>query len=128
MVISTLKPLLLASIGALAIVFVSRGAHADTNTKETAETAAPPPSSPALHHAPRVTARTGEDMAIGANLDRPDRIKRALLVYTGTGASGEVEFARSSDADLPYVAIIPATAIRAPSLSYAIAAVTTGRK
>ncbi len=93
-----------------------------------AEPAAPPPPAvnvelPALHHAPQVTARLAEDISIGAVVDRPDRVKRALLVFQGGGTHGEVEFARSSG-PLGYVAIIPATAVR-PDLGYSIEIETT---
>ena len=80
---------------------------------------------PAIHHAPRVTAKLGEDVTIGAVIERNDKVKRALLVYRGSGAEGEVEFARSSEGQRPYVAVIPATAVRAPLLSYAIEVETT---
>jgi hypothetical protein len=79
---------------------------------------------PALHHAPQVTARLGEDITIGAVVDRPDRVKRAVLVFHGGGAHGEVEFARSSQGPLGYVAVIPATAVR-PDLTYSIELETT---
>ncbi len=78
---------------------------------------------PALHHAPQVTARLAEDISIGAVVDRPDRVKRALLVFQGGGTHGEVEFARASG-PLGYVAIIPATAVR-PDLGYSIEIETT---
>jgi hypothetical protein len=67
-----------------------------------------------------VTARIGEDVTIGASIERADRVKRAVLVFTGSGANGEIEFQRSSDAQLPYVAVIPASSVRAPLLGYAI--------
>jgi hypothetical protein len=92
------------------------------------EAPAPPPAQPvlpAIHHAPRSTAQIGEDVAVGATIDHADRVKRALLVYTSEAANGEVEFQRSSDTELPYVAIIPAAAVRAPMLSYAIEIETT---
>lgn len=93
-----------------------------------AEEQPPPPQpqpAPAIHHAPRSTAQLGEDVTIGASIDRADRVKRALLVYKSDGAAGEVEFQRSSDAELPYVAVIPATAVRGPILAYAIEIETT---
>lgn len=86
--------------------------------------AAAPAVIPALHHAPQVTARAAEDITIGAVVDRPDRVKRALLVFTGGGTHGEVEFARSSQGELGYVAIIPATAVRG-DLAYSIELETT---
>lgn len=86
----------------------------------TASPASPKTSAPALHHAPRTTVFVGEDVKIGAVIDRPDRLKRALLVYRANEASAEVEFARSSDSDLPYVAVIPAAAVQTRGLGYAI--------
>lgn len=80
---------------------------------------------PALHHAPVVTAHLGEDVPIGAAVDRPDRLKRALLVWKGGGGAGEVEFQRSSSAALPYVAVIPGASVRGTKLAYAIELETT---
>lgn len=82
-------------------------------------------SVPALHHAPRTTVFVGEDVKIGAVIDRPDRLKRALLVYRANEAAAEIEFARSSDDDLPYVAVIPAAAVQTRGLGYAIELETT---
>ncbi len=79
--------------------------------------AEPPPA--ALHHAPRSTARAGQDLAIGAQIDRPETVGRALLVYSGPAESGEVAFARSSAQELPYVAVIPASAVHT-QVAYAI--------
>lgn len=108
-----------SALVAAALLSVATAAHADT-----ASAPAPPaPSAPALHHAPQVTARLAEDIRIGAVIDRPDHVKRALLVFQGGGTHGEVEFARSSG-PLGYVAVIPATAVR-PDLGYAIELETT---
>ena len=95
-----------------ALLLLGRAAHAE------------PAATPALHHAPQVTARGSEDITIGAVVDRPDRMKRALLVFAGGGTHGEVEFARSSEGELGYVAIIPATAVRG-DLAYSIELETT---
>jgi hypothetical protein len=103
-------------LGAALLCLVS-AAHAEP------EGAPAPADLPALHHAPQVTARLAEDISIGAVIDRPDRVKRALLVFQGGGTRGEVEFARSSG-PLGYVALIPATAVR-PDLAYAIELETT---
>jgi hypothetical protein len=83
---------------------------------------------PALHHAPQVTARAAADIVIEAAVDRPDRMRRALLVFTGGGTHGEVEFARSSTGELGYVAVIPASAVHG-DLAYSIELeTTTGEK
>lgn len=84
----------------------------------------PAPAVPALHHAPVVTAHLADDITIAALVDRPDRVKRALLVFRGGGTQGEVEFERSSVGNLGYVAIIPAAAVRG-DLTYAIELETT---
>lgn len=83
-----------------------------------------PPAIPALHHAPVVTAHVSDDITIGAVVERPDRVKRALLIFRGGGTQGEVEFERSSASNLGYVAVIPATAVRG-DLTYAIELETT---
>ncbi len=85
----------------------------------------PPEPTPTIHHAPRVVTRIGEDLKIGASIERTDKVKRALLVFQAPDQSGEVEFARSSDSTLPYVAVIPANAIKGPQLAYAIEVETT---
>jgi hypothetical protein len=90
--------------------------------------AAPAPPSlpmPTIHHAPRSTAQLNEDVQVGATIEHADRVKRALLVYKSESATGEVEFQRSSDTQLPYVAVIPGTAVRSPILAYAIEIETT---
>ena len=105
-----------------ALLCIASAAHAEPEPAR-APTPAANADVPALHHAPQVTARLAEDISIGAVVDRPDRVKRALLVFQGGGTHGEVEFARASG-PLGYVAIIPATAVR-PDLSYSIEIETT---
>ena len=116
---------------AAAMLLVARAAHADEPAASAAPAPAPapaPPAIPALHHAPQVTARASADIVIEAAVDRPDRMKRALLVFAGGGTHGEVEFARSSTGELGYVAVIPATAVRG-DLAYSIELeTTTGEK
>jgi len=82
------------------------------------------PVVPALHHAPIVTARLAEQISIDARVDHPDRMRRALLLFRGGGTQGEVEFERSSQGTLGYVAVIPATAARG-DLTYSIELETT---
>ena len=109
-----------------AMLSVASAAHAEPATAAAPAAPAPPTAPevvPALHHAPQVTARLAEDISIGAVVDRPDRVKRALLVFQGGGTHGEVEFARASG-PLGYVAVIPATAVR-PDLGYSIELETT---
>jgi hypothetical protein len=120
---------LVVSLLSAALLLFAGSAHADptatTAVVAPAAAAAPEPTPiPALHHAPQVTARAAEDITIGAVVDRPDRVKRALLVFAGGGTHGEVEFARSSEGELGYVAIIPATAVRG-DLAYSIELETT---
>jgi len=76
---------------------------------------------PAVHHSPCLTAREARDITIEATLERPDLVKRAVLVYRGGGTHGEVELARGSSS---YAAVIPAAAVRG-SLTYAIELETT---
>ena len=112
----------LSSLLGAALLVIASAAHAEPEPAR-APTPAANADVPALHHAPQVTARLAEDISIGAVVDRPDRVKRALLVFQGGGTHGEVEFARASG-PLGYVAIIPATAVR-PDLSYSIEIETT---
>lgn len=101
---------------ALSALFVPRLALAETSdaTRPTEV------RTPAVHHPPQVSARAGHDVNIEAAIDRPDLVKRATLVFQGDGTSGEVEFARSANHTLPYVAVIPGNAVRGPSVGYAI--------
>jgi hypothetical protein len=79
-----------------------------------------PPATPAIHHAPLSTAIEGKDITIGVVIDHPERVRRALVIYQGDKAQGEVELARSSEPDTPYVAVVPALAVHAPMVAYAI--------
>jgi hypothetical protein len=114
-----------SSLVGAALLCIASVAHADPAPAPAPAPAEAPANTdvPALHHAPQVTARLAEDISIGAVVDRPDRVKRALLVFRGGGTHGEVEFARSSG-PLGYVAVIPATAVR-PDLGYSIELETT---
>jgi hypothetical protein len=93
-------------------------AHAEPANAE------PPAEVPALHHAPVVTAHLGDEIQITVQIERPDLMKRALLVVRAGGTPSEVEFQRSSRAEPGYVAVIPATSVR-PGLKYAIELETT---
>jgi hypothetical protein len=75
---------------------------------------------PRLHHAPLSVATAHEQVVIRADIDHPELVKRALLVYRGADSQNlsEVEFARASEG--PYAAIIPADDVRWPSLGYCI--------
>lgn len=90
-----------------------------------ADVAATNVPAPAVHHAPLSTALEGKDLTIGVVIDHPDRMKRALVIYQGEKAQGEVELARSSDPDTPYVAVVPALAVHSPMVAYAIEVETT---
>lgn len=79
----------------------------------------------AVHHAPLVTAQEGKDMRIDVSIDHIESMKRAVVVYQGEKASGEVELARSNDPEVPYVAVVPALAVHAPLVAYAIEVETT---
>jgi hypothetical protein len=77
------------------------------------------PPIPAVHHAPVVSAQLGEALPIMAVIDHPELVRRAVVVWHGEGGEGEAPFQRSSNPKLPYVASIPAPAVRA-GLGYAI--------
>jgi hypothetical protein len=117
-------------------LFASTSARADESAPTPASTvqvpppppADPPADQPKLHHAPRSAVHVGEDVEVGAVIDRPDRVKRALLVYRGQTGSGEVEFQRSSNTTLPYVALVPQAALKPPWLAYSIEIDTTDGK
>ncbi len=91
-------------------------------------TAPPEPEiekAPAVHHAPVVTTASGEDVVLDAAFEHPDRMKRVMVVWHGTGGTGEAQFQRSSKAKLPWVAVIPGSFVRGEMVSYAIEVETT---
>ena len=107
----------LALAALLSLLLAAREARADEAPPPKAPEDAAPPS---LHHAPVVTAHPGEDVTIGASLDHPERLRRAMLVWRGDGGEGEAQFARSGSADRPYVAVIPGSFVRGDRLAYAV--------
>jgi hypothetical protein len=92
------------------------------DSSEQKSEAAPPatPAVPKVHHAPVSVATAHEVLAIRADIEHPELVKRALVVYRTPGVPElkEVEFQRASSG--PYVAEIPADDLRWPSLGYAI--------
>jgi hypothetical protein len=125
----------LALAFALALPAVPLVALAQTTTPSDNETApqpsamapAPPasaprplPVEPALHHVPMTVAPRRESLTIGARIDRPDLVKRAVLVYSHGQAVDEALFERSAVAGTPYIAVIPAEAVDGPTFAYAI--------
>lgn len=76
-------------------------------------------SAPHVHHAPVSVAPAHEPLRIRADIEHPELVRRALVVYrTPDGKLHEVEFLRASEG--PYVAEIPENDLIAPSLSYTI--------
>ncbi len=114
----------LVSLLVLALLGSAATAHADPAPAPAPAAALAENAAPALHHAPIVTAPLAQQISVDALVDRPDRLKRALLVFRGGGTHGEVEFERSSQGTLGYVALIPATAARG-DLAYSIELETT---
>lgn len=82
--------------------------------------AAEPPPVTAVHHAPVSIAQESRDLRIGVVIDDPNRMKRAILYYRSDRAEGELDLARSDSPDEPYVAVVPALAVHAPMVAYAI--------
>lgn len=104
------------------VTALARFAKAEDTPEPAPEVALP---SPAVHHAPVVSAASGEDVVLDVSFEHPDRMKRALVVWHGTGGAGEAQFQRSSKAKLPWVAVIPASFVRGEEISYAIEVETT---
>jgi hypothetical protein len=75
---------------------------------------------PNVHHAPLTTVAEHEPITVTASIDRPDLVKRALLVYRHGSAVDEVAFARSALGAPPYLAVIPPNDVARPYISYAI--------
>jgi hypothetical protein len=81
---------------------------------------APAPLGPRLHHHPVSVAPAHKPLVVRASIDNPQLVKQALLVYRigADPALHQVKFRRGSEG--PYVAIIPASDVRWPALSYTI--------
>ena len=75
---------------------------------------------PRLHHAPQSVAAAHEALRIRADIEHPEMVKRAVLVFRNGESPRyrEVTF-RRGDAG-PYVAVIPKEHVVWPHLSYAI--------
>ena len=81
---------------------------------------------PLVHHAPPSVAAAHVALEVPAEIDFPHLVRRAVLVYRPLPAFGypevtafsEVEFLRGAPG--PYLATVPAEAVRAPGLEYAI--------
>ncbi|HEV8247853.1 MAG TPA: hypothetical protein VGP93_18895 [Polyangiaceae bacterium] len=76
------------------------------------------PERPRLHHAPVAVTRAHEALIITAEIDHPERVRRALLLYT-TDREHEprqLQFARAARA--PYVVTIPGAEIEPGFVSY----------
>ncbi len=80
----------------------------------------PLPPGPALHHVPAATAAEHQPFIVQANIERPDLVGRAVLVYRHEGHLDEVAFKRSADERAPYVAVVPGEQVTRPSIAYAI--------
>jgi hypothetical protein len=90
-------------------------------TAPTPEQAEPRPSAtPKVHHAPVPVATAGQVLALEADIEHPQLVKRALLVYRSPKTEGfrEVELLRASSG--PYAAQVPAEELAWPSLGYTI--------
>jgi hypothetical protein len=80
----------------------------------------PLPPAPALHHVPAATTAEHQAFVVSANIERPDLVTHATLVYRHEGRVDEVPFKRSGNDGTPYVAVVPADDVTRPSVAYAI--------
>lgn len=113
-----------------ALAFVARvgSASADEISRELPAAApapeAPKPkieaTTPKVHHAPVSVAPAHQTLVVRADIEHPELVKRALLVYATPERPGlaEVELQRASEG--PYAAQIPEADVTWPSLSYTI--------
>lgn len=102
-----------------ATLLVAGSASALEGTEES--TATPPPGTPALHHAPITIAEPHRRLVFNADIDGPELVKRAVVVYRlhGDPTLHAVDLLRSPGQSA-YAAGIPAAQVDAPSLEYAI--------
>lgn len=84
-------------------------------------TAAAAPATPALHHAPITIAKPHMRLVLTADIEGPELVKRAVVVYRlhGDSTLHAVDLLRSPG-KAAYAAAIPAAQVDAPSLEYAI--------
>jgi len=75
---------------------------------------------PELHHAPVAESAAHAPLIVTAEIQHPELVKRALLVYRASDGArySEVEFLRGAPG--PYVAEVPAEAVNPPEISYLI--------
>ena len=69
---------------------------------------------------PLTTATERERLVVAATIDRPDLVRRAVLVYRHGDRVDEAPFERSAIPDKPYVAVVPAESVGRPRIAYAI--------
>ncbi len=88
----------------------------------TEPTKRPPKLEPRFHHAPLSVASAHEALDVFGTMDRMDRVKRLLLVYRGAdGKIADAPFLRSGKG---FESSVPAEAVAAPSVAYAVEAET----
>jgi len=96
-------------------------AATDTSDAESSKSAEKSATSgePRLHHGPISVTPAHQELLIEADIDHPELVRRALLVYFVRHRPGakEVEFRRGNRG---YVAAIPAEDVRWPGVAYAI--------
>jgi hypothetical protein len=111
-----------AALAAAALWTLPHVARADGPIAPAPPAAAPRPlpEQPALHHVPLTTAPEREEVAVAATIDRPDLVKRAVLVYRHEDRVEEIPFQRSAIAGKPYIVVVPAAHVARPSIAYAI--------
>jgi hypothetical protein len=107
--------------------FVARAQEPAAASTPSAIAPAPPataqrplPVEPALHHVPVTTAAERVALHVPATIDRPDLVRRAVLVYRYGDRVEEVPFERSASDAKPYVAVVPSDRVERPSIAYAI--------
>ena len=74
---------------------------------------------PTLHHAPPSTALSGQVLSIEARITHPERVKRALCVFR-TPARSELREVTFRRGHRHYVAVVPASEMRAPWFAYSV--------
>jgi hypothetical protein len=88
---------------------------------EPAPAPAPRSPEPRVHHAPIASAHAHEEIRVEVDLERPELVGRMDLVYrTAAGELLATPFLRSDGALGSHVAVVPADAVLAPGVAYAI--------
>lgn len=89
-------------------------------TTESAPKTAPITERGRVNHAGVLTAKSGQALTLRASIERPELVKRLVVVYTVSGDTNAREIPFERAALGPYAAVIPTSDMKAPGVAYMI--------